>query len=63
MCVVGPAGRSTVMVCITYRAATDRIDSSDAAAPRAVQRIRCLGNCGRGLIARVSPINFREELP
>jgi hypothetical protein len=40
-----------------------RIDSSDAAAPRAVQRIRCLGNCGRGLSARVPPINFREELP
>jgi predicted metal-binding protein len=69
---IGPAGRSTVMVCITCRAATDRIDPSDAAAPRAgaaladatvvaaagasnisVQRIRCLGNCSRGLSAAI----------
>ena len=69
---VGPAGRSTVMVCITCRAATDPIDPSDAAAPRpgaaladatvvaaagasniSVQRIRCLGNCSRGLSAAI----------
>jgi predicted metal-binding protein len=68
----GPAGRPTVMVCITCRAATDLTTASDVDAPRAgsaladattlaaagaddisVQRIRCLGNCSRGLSAAV----------
>jgi predicted metal-binding protein len=68
----GPAGQTTVMVCITCRAATDLTDESDADAPRAggaladattlaaatandisVQRIRCLGNCNRGLSAAI----------
>jgi predicted metal-binding protein len=143
---IGAAGRASVLVCITCRAATHpsdtpgadtpRADAPDADAPRAglalaeatavaaanasdiaVQRIRCLGNCSRGpsaaircentwtyvfggleptrdgpsliigarllalaadgimpwrgrpeslkrgLIARVPPANFREELP
>jgi predicted metal-binding protein len=69
---IRPAGRATVLVCITCRAATDLIDPSDADAPRAgaalagatvvaaagasnisVQRIRCLGNCSRGLSAAI----------
>lgn len=65
-----PAGRPTVMVCITCRAATDLNAASDVDAPRAgnaladstslaaaddvaVQRIRCLGNCSRGLSAAI----------
>src|SRR5579863_7793150 len=66
---IGSAGRATVMVCITCRAATD---PADAEAPRAglalaeataaaaasapdisVKRIRCLGNCSRGLSAAI----------
>ena len=72
---IGPAGRATVMVCITCRAATDPSDAmgaatQGAAAPGAalakatadaalgasdilVQRIRCLGNCSRGLSAAI----------
>jgi predicted metal-binding protein len=68
---LGPAGRATVMVCITCRAATDPTDATDDDAPRAglalaeatavaastsdisVQRIRCLGNCSRGLSAAI----------
>jgi predicted metal-binding protein len=67
----GPAGRPTVMVCITCRAATDLTAASDLDAPRpgsaladatiaaagtddvSVQRIRCLGNCSRGLSAAI----------
>lgn len=68
----GPAGRPTVMVCITCRAATDLTAASGDDAPRpgsaladattlaaagaddiAVQRIRCLGNCSRGLSAAI----------
>src|ERR1700688_50032 len=65
---IGLAGRATVFVCITCRAATDLPDDD---APRAgmalaeataaaasasdisVQRIRCLGNCSRGLSAAI----------
>jgi predicted metal-binding protein len=65
----GEAGRATVMVCITCRAGTDPSEAPDApragaaladataAAARAsgisVQRIRCLGNCSRGLSAAI----------
>lgn len=62
-----PAGRATVLVCITCRTATDPADAPPAgialaeatalAAANApdisVQRIRCLGNCGRGLSAAI----------
>src|SRR5216683_229906 len=68
---IGPAGRATVMVCITCRGAMDPTDAPDADVPRAgmalaeataaaagdadisVQRIRCLGNCSRGLSAAI----------
>jgi predicted metal-binding protein len=84
---IGPAGRATVMVCITCRAATGPTDGLGADAPDArapnsdapntgaprtgialaeataiaarsasdvtVQRIRCLGNCSRGLSAAI----------
>ena len=68
----GPAGRPTVMVCITCRAATDLTAASDVDAPRpgstladatrlaaaavdgiSVQRVRCLGNCSRGMSAAI----------
>jgi predicted metal-binding protein len=69
----GPAGRPTVMVCITCRAATDLTAASEDEAPRpgsaladatttlaaagtddiSVLRVRCLGNCGRGLSAAI----------
>jgi predicted metal-binding protein len=68
----GPAGRATVMVCITCRGATDLTVTSDNDVPRpgsiladattlaaadapdvSVQRIRCLGNCSRGLSAAI----------
>jgi predicted metal-binding protein len=63
----GPAGRARVMVCITCRAATDPTDApragmalAEATAVAAasaydisVQRIRCLGNCSRGLSAAI----------
>jgi len=68
----GPAGRPTVMVCITCRTATDLTATSDVDAPRpgsaladattlaaarvdgvSVLRIRCLGNCSRGLSAAI----------
>jgi predicted metal-binding protein len=68
----GPAGRPTVMVCITCRAATDLSATSDVDAPRpgsaladattlaaadaddiSVLRVRCLGNCSRGLSAAI----------
>jgi predicted metal-binding protein len=63
----GPAGRARVLVCITCRAATDPTDApragmalaeaTDVAAASAydisVQRIRCLGNCSRGLSAAI----------
>lgn len=67
-----PTGRSTVMVCITCRGATDPTAAPDADSPRpgsmladattlaaagapgiSVQRIRCLGNCSRGLSAAI----------
>jgi predicted metal-binding protein len=64
---IGATGRATVLVCITCRAATDPIDApragvalaeaTDVAATNcpdiSVQRIRCLGNCGRGLSAAI----------
>ena len=63
---IGPAGRARVLVCITCRAANDSTDLPDgmalaeataaAAAGDAdisVQRIRCLGNCSRGLSAAI----------
>jgi len=68
---IGPAGRATVLVCITCRAATDSSDAPRDDAPRAgvalaeaaaaaasasdisVQRVRCLGNCSRGLSAAI----------
>jgi predicted metal-binding protein len=68
---IGPAGRATVMVCITCRGATHPTDAPGDDAPRAglalaeataaaastsdisVQRIRCLGNCSRGLSAAI----------
>ena len=67
----GPAGRPTVMVCITCRAATDLVAASDES-PRpgsaladatmlaaagadaiSVLRVRCLGNCSRGPSAAI----------
>jgi predicted metal-binding protein len=64
---IGPAGRATVMVCITCRGAANTDDEprpgaalADATAVAAansadvsVQRIRCLGNCSRGLSAAI----------
>jgi predicted metal-binding protein len=64
---IEPTGRATIMVCITCRAAADPTDAPRAgialaeatviAASNApdisVQRIRCLGNCGRGLSAAI----------
>ena len=68
----GPAGRPTVMVCITCRPTTDLTAASDDDAPRpgsalaeatrraaagsddiSVLRVRCLGNCSRGLSAAI----------
>ena len=68
----GPAGPSTVMVCITCRGTMDPTAAQDADSPRpgsiladattlaaadapdiSVQRIRCLGNCSRGLSAAI----------
>lgn len=66
----GPAGRPTVMVCITCRAAADLTAAMDVDAPRlgsvladatlaaaaddiAVLRVRCLGNCSRGPSAAI----------
>jgi predicted metal-binding protein len=65
---IGPAGRARVLVCITCRAA-DAPDAdapraglalAEATAAAAagdsdisVQRIRCLGNCSRGLSAAI----------
>ena len=68
---IGPAGRATVMVCITCRG-TVPADAPETDAPRAgmalaeaaaeaaagdcgisVQRIRCLGNCSRGSSAAI----------
>lgn len=62
-----PAGRATVLVCITCRAATDPADvpragialaeatavAAASAADISVQRIRCLGNCNRGPSAAI----------
>lgn len=62
-----PTGRSTILVCVTCRAATDPTDApragialADATAVAAaaatgvsVQRVRCLGNCNRGLSAAI----------
>jgi predicted metal-binding protein len=72
----GPTGRSTVMVCITCRGATDLTAVPDDDSPRpgsiladattlaaadapdiSVQRIRCLGNCSRGPSAAVRSEN------
>src|SRR5271155_1987482 len=68
---IGLAGRATVMVCITCRAATDPANAPDDDAPCAgmhladatavaasasnisVRRVRCLGNCSRGLSAAI----------
>ena len=65
---IGLAGRARVLVCITCRAATDPpgddapragmiLAEATAAAASAcdisVQRIRCLGNCSRGLSAAI----------
>src|ERR1700679_1867934 len=63
----GTAGRATVTVCITCRAPSDPVDGpraglalADATAVAAagisdisVQRVRCLGNCNRGLSAAI----------
>ena len=64
---IGATRRATVLVCITCRAAPDPADAPRAGAALAdatalaasstadisVQRIRCLGNCGRGLSAAI----------
>jgi predicted metal-binding protein len=64
---IEPTGRATIMVCITCRDTADPTDAPRAgialaeataiAAANApdisVQRIRCLGNCGRGLSAAI----------
>ena len=62
---IGPAGRARVLVCITCRAANDSTDLPDGMALAeatavaastsdiSVQRIRCLGNCSRGLSAAI----------
>jgi predicted metal-binding protein len=64
---IGPAGRATVLVCITCRAATDPTDvpragvaladattlAAASASGISVERIRCLGNCNRGLSAAI----------
>ncbi len=62
------ASRATVLVCITCRSAADPLDAdeprpglilAEATAPAAnapdisVQRVRCLGNCSRGLSAAI----------
>jgi predicted metal-binding protein len=61
------AGQATVTVCVTCRAPTDPLDAPRAGAALAeataiaaagdsgisVQRIRCLGNCNRGLSAAI----------
>jgi|ERR1700677_1475636 predicted metal-binding protein len=63
----GTAGRATVTVCITCRVPSDPMDGpragialADAAVVAAtgisdisVQRVRCLGNCNRGLSAAI----------
>jgi predicted metal-binding protein len=63
----GTAGRTTITVCITCRAAGEPIDSPRAGIALAnatavaaagvsdisVQRVRCLGNCNRGLSAAI----------
>jgi predicted metal-binding protein len=65
-----PAGRPTVLVCVTCRAGSDLTATSDVDAPRpgsaladattlaaaddiSVLRVRCLGNCSRGLSAAI----------
>jgi predicted metal-binding protein len=64
---IGPAAGATVLVCITCRAPNDSLDAPRAGATLAeatalaaansaevsVQRIRCLGNCNRGLSAAI----------
>ncbi|HMH87967.1 MAG TPA: DUF1636 family protein [Steroidobacteraceae bacterium] len=64
---IGPAAGATVLVCITCRALTDSLDAPRAGATLAeatalaaanaaevsVQRVRCLGNCNRGLSAAI----------
>ena len=64
---IGPAAGATVLVCITCRARNDSLDAPRAGATLAeatalaaansaevsVQRIRCLGNCNRGLSAAI----------
>jgi predicted metal-binding protein len=63
----GTAGRATITVCITCRATGDPMDSPRAGMALAnatavaatgvcdisVQRVRCLGNCNRGLSAAI----------
>jgi|SRR5580698_1964400 predicted metal-binding protein len=64
---IGTVDRATITVCITCRAAGDPIDSPRAGIALAnataiaaagvsdisVQRVRCLGNCNRGLSAAI----------
>lgn len=62
-----PIGQATVLVCMTCRLPTDALDAPRAGAALAeatmqaaagspevsVRRVRCLGNCNRGLSAAV----------
>jgi predicted metal-binding protein len=64
---IGPTGQAMVLVCITCRAPADSLDAPRAGAALAettalaaanaadvsVRRVRCLGNCSRGLSAAV----------
>ncbi len=70
-----PAGRPTVIVCITCRAAADPVEAPLSVTARAggvladaalaavddtgvhVERVRCLGNCSRGLSAAIRAEN------
>jgi predicted metal-binding protein len=68
---IGPTGQATVLVCITCRAHTDSLEApragaalaeatvqAAAGAPQiAVRRVRCLGNCNRGLSAAIRSEN------
>jgi predicted metal-binding protein len=64
---IGPTGQAAVLVCITCRVPTDSLDAPRAGAALAeatvqaaanspeisVRRVRCLGNCNRGLSAAI----------
>jgi predicted metal-binding protein len=66
---VEPTERTSVLVCITCRSATDRIDTPCSGVVLAaattgidapdicVQRVRCLGNCKRGPSAAIRSAN------